>query len=322
MRVDAMSADADEGCVTTRWGVIGFVALAILLGPVAAYVAAPFAAAVRWQGLVGGGVTSALAGCSLLMVGVVRRERMPHARQWLAVSVLLIPRGLDLLVGVERLRPWMYETRSGVMLLIAVAAPLWLGLLAAVGAVRMEVPRAAVAAGIAGVGAVLLVMPTDAYAISVDQIAMVVVRLLIGVITVFAWWFARQRLVSAVVMPVAGLFLLMSAGVSGVASMLTERGAWQAVDWRAAAGPVLVQAGLVGVTCWLWFYLLMRMRLTAFCMHPLAVWTAAIVGELAVVRFALWMVDAAVAIALGAIAIGLRARVAEEQPTVLGLRDA
>jgi hypothetical protein len=315
-----MDADVDARGGSAVWVAIGFVALAILLGPVASYAADSYAAGVRWQVLAGGAVASAIAGCVLLIAGVLRGERVTDGRQWLAVGVLLVPRALDAMLGAGPLRVWLHETGWGVALLIAVAAPLWLGLLAALRMITLEVPRVAMAASIAGVGAVLLVIPTDAYAISLDQIAMLVVRLLLGMATVFAWWFARERLVGAAVLPMAGLFLLMSAGVSAVSSVMVERAAWQPVDWREAMGPVLMQAGVVAASSWVWFYLLVRMRLVGFSMHPLAVWTAAMVLELVSARFAAWRIDVAAVIAVGAIVVGVRARMVDEQPMALGLR--
>ncbi len=205
-------------------------------------------------------------------------------------------------------------------MLIAVAAPLWLGLLAALRMFAVEVPRAVAAAGIAGVGAVLLVLPTDVYAVAVGEIPMLVAKLLLGMAIVFSWWFVRQRLAGVDVLPAAGMFLLMSALVSAVSSLFVERAVWQPMNWRDAAMPVLVQAGLVAASCWLWFYLLVRMRLTGFVMHPLAVWVAGIVWELMGVRFAAWRMDVAAVIAVGAIVVGVRARIADEQPTALGLR--
>jgi hypothetical protein len=315
-----MVDEFDGGRELTAWGVIGFVALAILLGPVTSYAAASFEAAMQWQTQAGGAVASAIAGCALLIAGLLHRERLLHAGRWLAVGALLVPRVLEEMLGAEPLRTWMHEIGWGAALLIAVGAPLWLGLLAVLRIVSVEVPRAVVAASIAGVGAVLLVVPTNAYAIAVDQVPMLVVRLLLGMATVFAWWFARQRLMGVAVLPVAGLFLLMSAGVSAVLSVMVERAAWQRVDWREAAVPVLMQAGLAAASYWLWFYLLVRMRFTGFVMHPLAAWTAALVAELVVVWSAAWRVDLAAAIAVGAIVVGVRARMADEQPTALGLR--
>jgi hypothetical protein len=299
--------------------VIGFVALAILLGPVASYTVPAFEAAFRWQALAGGAVNCLIAGCGLLMTGLLRGQRLPDVRQWLAVGALLVPRVLDKMLGAGAFRLRLHETGWGVALLIAVAAPLWLGLLAALRMIAAEVPHAVIAACIAGVGAVLLVIPTDAYAMAGNQIPMLVLRLLLGMATVFAWWFARRRLVGVAVVPAAGLFLLMSAAVSALSSVLVERAGWQPVDWRDAVVPVLVQAGLAAASYWLSFTLLMRMQLTGFSMYPLAVWTATLVSELAAVRFAAWRIDVAAAITIGMIAVGLRARIADEQPTVLGL---
>jgi hypothetical protein len=313
-----MGDEFDSGRELAARVVIGFVALVVLLGPVASYAATSFEAAVQWQVLAGGAVTSSIAGCVLLIAGLLRREGLPNAGQWLVIGALLVPRVLDSMLGSGAVR-LLHETGWGVVLLIAVAAPLWLGLLSALRMVSVEVPRVVVAASLAGVGAVLLVIPTDAYALAAGQVPMLVLRLLLGLATVFAWWFARQRLAGVAVLPAAGLFLLMSAGVSAISSVMVERVAWQSIDWRDAAGPVLVEAGVVAASFWLWFYLLTRMRLTGFSMHPLAVWTATLTTELAAARFAAWRIDLAAAIAIGAIAVGVRARMADEQPTALGL---
>jgi hypothetical protein len=315
-----MDDEKDAGRGANGKAVIGFVALAIMLGPVASFVAVSFAPGVEWQALAGGAVAPAIAGGVLLMLSALRGERLPNAWQSLAVGVLLVPRVLNAVLGAGVLRLWLHETGWGVALLIAVAAPLWLGLLFALRMVSAEVPRAVIAASIAGVGAVLLVIPTDAYAIAANQIPMLLVRLLLGIATVFAWWFARERLVGAAVLSMAGLFLLLSAGVGAVSSVLVERAAWQPVEWREAAVPLLMQAGLAAASYWLWFYLLVRMRFTGFVMHPLAVWAATLVAELVVVRFAAWRIDLAATIAIGAIVVGVRARIADEQPTALGLR--
>jgi hypothetical protein len=59
--------------------------------------------------------------------------------------------------------------------------------------------------------------------------------------------------------------------------------------------------------------------LGAFGMRALAAWLAAVIPGLAAFGFRDWRADAAVVIALGAVVVALRARVAEEQPVALGL---
>lgn len=303
------------------WLTIGFVALALLLGPVASYVADPFAAAVQWQVLAGGAVASGAAGGGLLVVEALRGRRLLDARRFAAVGLLALPllleqifhAGLGHRVGFE-------GTRWGVVLLIAVAAPLWLGLLSALQMIAGEVPRVVVGASIAGVGAVLLVIPTDAYAVVWGQVPMLAVRLLMGILTVYAWWFARERLSVSDVLPAAGALLLMNGLVSAGSSLLVERAGWQPVYWREAAGLLLVQAGLMAASYWLWIYLLVRMRLSGFCMHPLAAWVAGLGVGLVGARFGAWRLDVAAVIAVAAVGVGVKARNLDERATVLGLR--
>jgi hypothetical protein len=94
------------------------------------------------------------------------------------------------------------------------------------------------------------------------------------------------------------------------------------MDWRAAALPLLVEVVVsAGVWC-LWFWLLERMTLAAFSMGSLAMWTATTIPGLIVFGFMSWRVDVALAIAVGAIVVALRARAGDEQPMALGLGGA
>ncbi len=70
--------------------------------------------------------------------------------------------------------------------------------------------------------------------------------------------------------------------------------------------PLLVQAGLMAASYWLWFYLLVRMRLSGFCMHPLAAWVAGIGVGLVGARFGAWRLDVAAVIAVAAIVVGVQ----------------
>jgi hypothetical protein len=115
----------------------------------------------------------------------------------------------------------------------------------------------------------------------------------------------------------------LSAVGDGGFWLLRERGSWQPVDWREVAIPLLVQAAVIGATWWLWFWLLERMTLAAFGMRAVAVWAAVLIFALA--NSSLrdsrtgWRMEVALAIAVGAIVVALRARVSEEQPVALGL---
>ena len=83
--------------------------------------------------------------------------------------------------------------------------------------------------------------------------------------------------------------------------------------------PVLCDAATLAATWWLWFWLLQRMTLAAFGMRALAAWASALLPGFAIFGFRQWRIDAALAIAVAAIVVALRARVAEEQPMALGL---
>jgi len=101
-----------------------------------------------------------------------------------------------------------------------------------------------------------------------------------------------------------------------------ERGAWQPIEWREMAIQLLVQAAVTACLWSLWFWLLERMPLAAFGMRALAVWAASIIPGFMLLGFMNWRVDVALAIAVAALVVALRARVADEQPTALGLGGA
>jgi hypothetical protein len=61
------------------------------------------------------------------------------------------------------------------------------------------------------------------------------------------------------------------------------------------------------------------MTLAAFSMGSLAMWSAATIPGVVLFAFMSWRVDLAGVIALSALVLALRARVAEEQPVALGL---
>ncbi|MDP9051457.1 MAG: hypothetical protein M3O31_12190 [Acidobacteriota bacterium] len=317
-----MESNAGTARQLSRKVVLAFVALALMFGPATTLASPAFESAMHWQVLTGVALSSSLAGSLLLVASFLRRERLPNLRQCEAVILLLAPRLLVLALASHGPRPWLHETGWGVAFLLSLAAPLWLGLLSALRIVSIEVPRTLVAASIAAIGAVLLWIPTGAYALKENQVPMLLVHFFVNVAGVFTWWFARQRLGGAAVLPTAGLFLLLSAGVSGVSAVVSERGAWQPVDWRDAALPILFQVLLAAGSYWLWFYLLVRMPLTGFSLHPLAIWIASTLVGLFFVFFMTLRLDLAVAIAVGAVVVALRAQVADEQPTALGLGGA
>jgi hypothetical protein len=265
-------------------------------------------------------VIGIVAGLVLLLAGVRRRSGL-GATPWLVLLLLLVPQWLELLLTPPYLRaiPGLHATGWGVGYLLSLAAPLWLALLAALEWVKFEVPRAVVGAGIAGIGAAYLVIPVEATSVAADQVLVLVLQVVLNIAVVFTWAYAVPRLAGVGTLALAGAFLLLSALGDAGFSLLFERSAWQPVDWRSAALPLLIEAVVVAASCWLWFWLLQRMALVAFSMHPLAAWTAAMLPGFAFAGFTQWRIDAALAMAVGAIVVGLRARVAKEQPVALGL---
>ncbi len=302
---------------------LGFVALALLAGPVRGFTADAFATAMGLQTLAGGALSGLLAGIVLLLFSVARRERMPGRSQGLALLALLLPQWLAVPLTAPYVRsiPVLDEVRWGVLLTLALAAPLWLGLLSSMEWTSVEVPRAAIGAAIAGIGAVYLVIPADSYHLAWNQAPVLAIQLLLSIAVVWSWAYAAPRLADGGTSIVAASFLLLNALGSAGFSLLYERSAWQPIDWGGVRVPLLMEAAVVACSCWLWFWLLERMALAAFSMRALAVWTAALIPGFVMYGFLQWREDAALAIAVAAIAVGLRARVAEEQPTALGLNS-
>lgn len=298
-----------------------FVLLAVIAGPIRGYSASAFGAATGFQTLAGGALSGALAGIVLLAVAVVRRERTLRGPQWLALAVLLVPQWLMLPLTAPYVRsiPWLHETSWAVSFLLSLAAPLWLALLSAMDVVPVEVPRAVAGAAIAGIGAVYLVVPVNAYNLAADQTPVLVLELLLNIVVVFSWAYAAPRLEGAGAFATAGSFLLLSAGGNVLSSLLFERESWQPLDWRGILVPLLLEATVVAASCWLWFWLLQRMSLASFGMRTLAAWVASVAPGLLFMGLTEWRIDAAFAIALGAVVVALRARVAGEQPVALGL---
>jgi hypothetical protein len=215
-----------------------------------------------------------------------------------------------------------------VALLIALAAPLWLALLSALQWIPDQVPRAVAGASIAGIAAATLTIPEAAYTPAPNQIAVVVLHLLLAVLSVFTWSYARPRLAAASTAATAGCFLLLTAlGQIALAPLLTPDQP-TSLSFHEAAIPLLLTAALNAASWLLWFWLLQRMSLAAFGMRALAAWTAAIVPGLFLYGFLSWRPSlfwrpaAAVLIALTALAVALRARTADEQPLALGLASA
>jgi len=262
-----------------------------------------------------------LAGILLILLSVSCGQHALDIKQWLALIVLLIPQWLAHLFDVSYVGyiRWLHVPPSGVSFLLSIAAPVWLALLSALQFVSERVPRAVVGAAIAGIGTVCLVCPTNEYTVTPKQIPVALVQLLLSIAVVYTWAYAKPRLASAGALAAAGSFLLLSALGEGGLWLLYERRLWQPVDWREVGVPLLIQAAVAGATCCLWFWLLQRMSLAVFGMRSVAVWAATLIFVLANSSLLDWRMDAALAIALGSVAVALRARIEDEQLVALDL---
>jgi hypothetical protein len=316
--MQARLADGEEKTVRVIWA---FVALAVVAGPVRTLAYNTFGFVWVWPAPGGGVATALLAGFVLLLIGLARRERMLAGKQVLALAVLLLPQCAAVVLNppLGMTTPWLRDTPWGAAFLLSVAAPLWLGLLSALDLIPVEVPRVTVGAGIAGVGAICLTIPTDAYRVAPHQTVALMIHLLVGILVVLTWAYARPILAGAGIFATAGSFLVLSALRDAGLGLLTRQRPWTPPDWRAAAVPLLVEAMVSAVLWSLWFWLLERMTLAAFSMGSLAMWTAGIIPGFVLFGFRNWRVNVALAIAVGAIVVALRARVVDEQPTALGL---
>ena len=245
--------------------------------------------------------------------------------QWLVLLVLLLPQWLASPLTAPAIRSfsWLHETRWGAGICCRLAAPLWLALLSALQFVSVQVPRAVVGATIAGIAAVCLVIPTDAYAVAPNQTPVLVLQLLLNILIVASRGCMRpaspegQR-----ALPPACVSAAERGGQCSISRCCLSAASWQPVDWRELAIPLLIQAAVIACLWTLWFWLLERMTLAAFGMRALAMWTASIIPGFVLAGFLNWRIDLALAIAVGAVVIALRARVVDEQPTALGLGGA
>ena len=304
----------------SRGVVAAFVALAVLAGPASSYLFLLFA--LHWQTHAGEAISYLIAGFGLLLLSLVRRQPMLGAGEWVALLALLFPQWLLMILAAPYVGylPWLHATPAGATLLLTIAAPLWLGLLSALELVREPVPRNAIGAGIAGVGTVFLVVPLEDLSIRPNQIPVLLMQMLLNILAVWTWVYAARRLRKTSATAAAGSFLLLCALGNWGVWLIFERATMQPLEWSNTTAAALLQDAVVaGCLWWLWFCLLQRMTLAAFAMRPLAMWAAAIVPGHALFGLMNWRIDAALAIAVGAIVVALLARVAEEQPVALGL---
>ena len=306
-----------------RYVIAAFIGLAILAGPITSFVNDPVGLGAQSLDPRGTAIASGIAATVLLAVAAVRRERFPGGGQWLAILALLAPQWLQGLLAAPGIGGMsvLHSTPWGVAFLISLAAPLWLSLLAALQWIPDQVPRVVAGASIAGIGAFCLATPDGAYTVTPREIPVAVLQVVLGVLTVFSWAYARPRLGTATTTATAGCFLLLNALWSLATIRLSADTSPAPLDWHAAGLPLLFSALLSASTWWLWFWLLRRMELAAFGMRVLAAWAAAIVPGFVFVSLTSWRIDTAFVIAVAALVVALRARPGDEQLLALGLES-
>ncbi len=302
----------------TRRIVVAFIALAILQGFISALLSQRYADAMQGQTLTATALVSALAAVVLLAWTIARRQSLPSPQQWLALLLLASPQLLAILLEAPY-TSWAHPAGWAAIFFLLLAAPLWLALLTALRVLDIEVPRAVSAASIIGIGAVCLVVPTVGYAVMLDTISNLLLHLLLTLLTVYSWAFARTRLAPLTATAAAGASLLLGATSSAVLAFISERPYWHPIDRHGLLYilPLVLLATAAG-TC-LWFWLLTHMALPAFSMNTLALWIAATLGSAVLYGFLTWRVDFAIMIAVTALIVALRARVSDEQPLALGI---
>lgn len=304
---------------------LALAAMAALLGPTKFFVdqqvAQQVAAATQNQITAAPAFAGIFAGVVLVVFGIARRQPALRPSERLAIIALLLPPFADHLIRSTALStiPWLQQPTTGDALLLTLAAPLWLGLLAALQIARAEVPRITIVAAIAALGAACLTVPLDAYTVGPNQVVMLIVQLALLVATVWSWSFARDRLNPASFALAAGAFVLLQTALLQAPTLLLQKSEIQPIDWRHAAFPLLLQALATALAMLLWFWLLTRMSLAAFTLHPLAIWIASTATAIALFGLTNWREDAALAIALAALIAGLRARPAQDNPIALDL---
>jgi len=303
----------------TRRIVFSFIALAFLQGNVGSALSQYYDQSMANRYLSATALVSFLGAGVLFAWIFVRGRRMLNMRQWGAILLLSVPQMAGILLSPQysHIR-WLSGAGWDTLFLLTLAMPLWLALLAALQIIPVEVPRSIPAAAIAGLSAFFLVVPVTA--VRVEQVPSLIAHLLLLLLTVYSWSFARQHLASVTAAPAAACSLLLNAISSLILSFLFERSSANAYLWNALALPMLFKVAVLVATTWLWFWLLKHMTLAAFSMNVLAMWTSAILSSFVFATgFFLWRVDFAIMIAVTSLVVALRASVEEEQPVALGL---
>lgn len=294
-------------------------ALAVLLGPIRAYIVPPAMDALARHELLAEAIASFAAGL-LLLAASPKQPRTSAWQQGRAICLLLLPQLLATILR-SHLLPFVpqHDLPWAAAAALTLAAPLWLAFLASAQLISIEVPRVIAGAAIAAAATVLLTVETSAYTVSPNQIPALFLALALAVLTVYTWAYAAPRLSREAAAPSAATFLLLRAAMDTLFSLIIERTSLHDVVWRDALELLCLYAALTAAAMFLWFWLLKHLPVSAFALHPIAVWTASIFGGVVVFGFANWRADSAALINLAALWFGLRARVSDEQPVALEL---
>lgn len=294
---------------------VAFVALALIAGPVDQFVSSAFLAGAAQSAALG--LASFCAALVLAVLGTFCRRRAPYRSEWIALLVLVLPQWLILGPSVASV-PALH-LGWGTQLLLSLAAPLWLGLLSASGAVGIEVPRPVIAAAIVGMGAVCLSLPVDVTAIGWGDASALLLNALLGVAVVASWVYARSRLAGCPAVSAAAAYLGLSSVGYILYALLYQHDRLHVAELGLTWATLLPEIATLAVAWVLWFWLLCRLSLAAFSMRMLASYAATLLFGFFYFGLAQWRMDAAFVISCTAVIVALRATPAGEQPLSLGL---
>ena len=301
---------------------LAFIALAFLAGPIDQSISSAFLNGSSLPTFHSLAIASLLAAIVLGLFATARRAGLPSRTELLALLVLAVPQWLLVIFGPNSTSFAPLHLGWGTALLLSLAAPLWLGLLTAIGLVELGVPRATIATAIVGVGAVFLSLPVDATNVTLRQLPAVLLDCLIGIAIVGSWTFARPRLMGSPIATAAAIYLALSAFGYTVFASIYERDAWRDPTMQVAWATLLPEIAVLIVSWCLWFWLLQNLSLAAFSMRMLANCAAALLPGFLSFGVGQWRMDASFVISCIAVAVALRATPAEEQPQSLGLAES
>lgn len=301
---------------------LAFIALAFLAGPIDQSISSAFLVGSPLPAFHSLTIASLLAAAVLGIFAAARRAGLPNQAESLALLVLIVPQWLFVLFGPNTTSFAALHLGWGTALLFSLAATLWLGLLSTTDLIDLEVPRAAVAAAIIGIGAICLSLPVDATGVTLRQVPAMLLNVLLGLMIVGSWIFARPRLIDCPIPSAAAVYLALSAFGYAVFALIYERDSWRASDVHVSWITVLPEIAVLIVSWCLWFWLLQKLSLAAFSMRMLANCAAALLPGFLSFGVGQWRMDVSFVISCIAVAVALRATPAEEQLQSLGLEHS